>query len=644
MDEAFGIGAFAKGARGCLPAYYSPRMDAARPRERRRRARRGTVDRPLNARLVRVAFLVVLPPLLALLFSISTAGTLPRPALEPLFDTRAAAALAAQLSTEYPSRVPGTVEAAGAARWYAGTIADFGFATEEDTWVEAIPDLGEIELHNLVTVVPGRSEESIVLVAHRDNAGTDEPLGDNASGTAALIEVARGFAPRGAAGAPLPQRTLVLVSTDAGAYGGAGAVRFANVSPFTDTALAVIVLDGLGGRGRPRLAIAGDASRSPAPRLVTTAAARVREQTGVSPALPSVLTQLVDLGIPYAAGEQGPFLARDVAAVTLTTEETGDPDIPAGDPDAPLAVRRLGQLGRATEALVGSIDASVGAAFRAPDGLFLDGRAASGWTVRLTLVIAVVPFALGALDLLVRSRRRRLPLAPALRGLRARILFWLYAGSLLWVGSLTGVFPTGASLPFPPYASFLNNLPVAGLLLLAIALALGWLLGRRRLVPTRDPSAEERLAGYAVALAWLAIVAVLIAVLQPYGLVFVLPSLYAWLWLPLRARPWTRAALYGAGLAGPVVGLLGLSRQLSLALLDTPLYVAGLATVGYIPLSSVLLTLAWAAAAAQLAALAFGRYAPYAAGAEPPPPGPVRASVRRVVRRARHARAYDRTR
>ncbi|OFW71671.1 MAG: hypothetical protein A2Y55_10400 [Actinobacteria bacterium RBG_16_68_12] len=616
-------------------------MEAARRRGRRRRARRGTVDRPLNARLVRVASLVVAPALLALLFSVSMAGTLPRPALEPLFDAEAAATLAAQLSTEYPSRVPGTAEAAGSAHWYGETISAFGFTTEEDVWREDVPDLGHVELRNLVTVVPGRSDVSIVLVAHRDNAGTEEPLGDNASGTAALIELARGFAPQGATAAPLPQRTLVLVSTDAGAYGGAGAVRFAETSPYTDAALAVIVLDGLGGRGRPRIAVADDETHSPAPRLVSTAAARIREEVGVSPALPSVPTQLVDLGIPYAAGEQGPFLARGVAAITLTTEEAGDPNIPAGDPDAPLAVRRLGQMGRATEALVGSIDASVGAAFRTPDSLFLDDRVASGWAVRLTLVVAVVPFALGVLDLLVRSRRRRLALAPAVRGLRARLLFWLYAGLLLWVGSLTGVFPTGAQLALPPYASFLTDRPVAGLALLGIALVLGWLVGRRRLVPTAGTTPEERLAGYAVALGWLGVVAVAIAVAHPYALVFVLPSLYAWLWLPLRTRPWTRAALYVAGLMGPVVGLLVLADELDLGPHQATLYVAGLVTIGYIPLFSVLLALAWAAAAAQLAALAFGRYAPYAAGAEPPPRGVIRASVARIGRRTRRARIYD---
>jgi hypothetical protein len=44
--------------------------------------------------------------------------------------------------------------------------------------------------------------------------------------------------------------------------------------------------------------------------------------------------------------------------------------------------------------------------------------------------------------------------------------------------------------------------------------------------------------------------------------------------------------------------------------------------------SSALLGLVWLAAAAQVAAIAFGRYAPYANGAEPPPPGAIRTLVR----------------
>ena len=114
---------------------------------------------------------------------------------------------------------------------------------------------------------------------------------------------------------------------------------------------------------------------------------------------------------------------------------------------------------------------------------------------------------------------------PAIRALGSRLLLWLYAGLLLWLGAIAGLFPTSARLPPPPYADSVVDLPVSGVLLLA--------------------------------------------------------------------------------------ALLVLSNQLGLSLPRGAFYVTGLATVGYIPARSVILALAWVAGAAQIAALACGRYAPY---------------------------------
>jgi hypothetical protein len=630
MVEAFDMGAMAR-ARGCLPAYYSPAMEAARPRGRRRRPRRGTVDRPVNARLVRVSSLVVAPALLAILFSVSTTGVLPRPTLEPIFDAGVATELATRLATEYPDRVPGSAGAEGATHWFRETIAGLGLGSEEDVWTENLSELGEVELRNVVVVVPGRSEESIVLVAHRDNAGAQRAADDNAAATAALIELARGFAPQEAAPEALFERTLVLVSTDGGAYGGAGARRFARESPYAAAAIAVVVLDGIDRRGEARIAIAADEPSSPARALVRTAVARIEEQTGRRPALPSVPTQLVDLAIPYAAREQGPFLAEGIAAITIGAGDVGDAAA-TSDLGTPETAERIGELGRASEALVGSIDASVGAAFRTPDSLFLDDRAASGWAIRLALVVAIVPFVLGVVDLLVRTRRRRIPLAGAVRALRTRLVLWLYAAALLWLGAALGVFPTGAPLALPPGSPPVSDWPLAGLTLLGVAALLGWLWARRRLVAAAGVTPDERLAGYSVGLAWVGVVAVVLALTKPYALLFVLPSLYTWLWLPLRSRLWTRIVLYAAGFLGPIAGLAVLCLELRIGPLDGLLYVASLATVGYVSLGAVLVAVAWLATASQLGALALGRYAPYAGGVVPPPPGVVRGAVGRVAR------------
>ena len=167
---------------------------------------------------------------------------------------------------------------------------------------------------------------------------------------------------------------------------------------------------------------------------------------------------------------------------------------------------------------------------------------------------------------------------------------------------------------------------------------------RALLAPSSPATPEDRLAGYAVALTWLAFVSLVIGLGSPYALVFVIPALYTWLWLPLRTALWARAALFVAGLAGPAGALVVLANELHVSIPGAALYLAGLASIGYVSASSVVLMLAWGAAAAQVATLAFGRYGPYAGGREPPPPGPVRTSVGRAARGLRGGRRYARAR
>jgi hypothetical protein len=202
-------------------------------------------------------------------------------------------------------------------------------------------------------------------------------------------------------------------------------------------------------------------------------------------------------------------------------------------------------------------------------------------------------------------------------------------GVLLWLGALLDVFPTGAPLPLSPLTDIIESPPVGGLIVLGCAFLIVWLVARGRLVPTTPPTPGERLAGLAVALGAAGVVAIVLALTKPYALVFVLPSLYAWLWLQLERRLWHRALLFALGLAGPVAALFVLGHELGVSIAGAALYAVGLVTVGYLPFSSALLFLVWAAAAAQVGALAFGRYAPYAGGAEPPPPGPLRRALRR---------------
>ncbi len=251
-----------------------------------RRPRSGSIERPVSGRLYRASWIVVAVPLLAAAFTISRPAALPQAAaaLEPTFDNAAAYRLAQELATLHPDRSPGSPASASAAAWVAGKLTSLGLTTRVDRFPVDIAGRGRVDLRNVTAVVPGRSRDTIVVVAHRDSTRGHAGTNDNASGTAALIELARAYSGMGTtAGGVSPSHTLLFASTDAGAYGLLGARRLARSSPQADHAVAVVVLDSIASRKPPRLEIAGQGPRSPAPGLVATAAARLDEETGRRP-------------------------------------------------------------------------------------------------------------------------------------------------------------------------------------------------------------------------------------------------------------------------------------------------------------------------------------------------------------------------
>ena len=432
-----------------------------------------------------------------------------------------------------------------------------------------------------------------------------------------LIELARAFASVG--GATLvqaqPTHTLVFVSTDGGDYGALGAAHFAESSPYRENALAVLSLDALAGAGRPRLLIAGDTARSPSASLVRTAAVRVLDQTGTEPLRDSGLRQLLDLGFPFTLGEQGPFVARGIPAVMLTTLSDDVPENAEQTAfDDTFNVQRLAELGRASQNLIGSLDAGLELAQGTTSYIYFGTRIVRGWAIELVLLTALLPFLIGTIDLFAHCRRRRIPLAPAARSLRGRLYFWGYAAALVFAASLLGVFPQGEARPLPPDPGLYKPSP-AVLGILGVLLLVGWLVSRERLIPRRPTRAEETLAGHTVALLALGLIALLVVATNPFSLVYLLPSLYAWLWLPQAqaSGPLARAGLLVLGFAGPLILLLSFSTRLGLGF-ETPWYLLSLVSVGYVPWIVVALGFAWLAVAAQLTALAVGRYAPYSNG------------------------------
>jgi hypothetical protein len=131
----------------------------------------------------------------------------------------------------------------------------------------------------------------------------------------------------------------------------------------------------------------------------------------------------------------------------------------------------------------------------------------------------------------------------------------------------------------------------------------------------------------------------LVVTLNAFALVFLLPSLHAWLWLPQLAdrRLSVRLTTWVAGLAGPALLVWEFADRFGLGF-DAPWYLLQLAATGWVPVIVALLFVVWAAAGGQLAALAAGRYAPYPSAGERPPLGPIRRTIRRAVLSSRGRR------
>ena len=155
---------------------------------------------------------------------------------------------------------------------------------------------------------------------------------------------------------------------------------------------------------------------------------------------------------------------------------------------------------------------------------------------------------------------------------------------------------------------------------------------RERLIPRRAVSTEEELAGHTAALLCLGALSLLVVATNPYALIFLLPCLHIWLWLPqVRGAPaGVRLGVLALGFTGPMLLIGSFAGRFGLGW-DTPWYLAELRAVGYIPFIVMPFLVIWFAGTGQLAALATRRYAPYPAASELPPRGPLRRVLRSVL-------------
>ena len=610
-----------------------------------RRARRGFPARPINGRIYRTLWLVVIIPAAIAALSVREPSLLPAPSLPPTFDVDATVELTRTFASTFPNRAPGTAQAQAAGEWVAERLAETGLRVERQISRAELPDLGTVPIVNIVGTTrarsgSSRSSDTIVVMAHRDNVGRSPGANDNASGTGVLIELAREL------GTVSLDHTLVFVSTDGGAFGNVGALELASdgardpTSPFSrERALAIVNLDSLAGPGPTRLALGGDVAAFPSPSLAASADAAIIAQTGGRARTPSPLAQLIDLAFPLNLTDQAPFLGAGVSTITLSA--AGDRP-PAPDTDVPEALDGplLATLGAAAQGLVASLDGAAEVARGTESYLYVGGRAIPGWAVGLTLLTALLPPIGAVIDLLARARTRGSRVADGMRSYRSRLLVWLWIAGLVGLFAFIGLLPSGSGRPLPPDSHDAQTWSIGALVAIGVLGALGWLLARGRISQRPDVGDAAELGGHVSGMLALIAVSLALAIVQPFALIFVLPSLHAWLWLPQvrHGAIAARAAVLAVGLLGP--GLLLGSAIVRFDLgLDAPWYLLTLVTTGHASVALFVLLAAWLAVAAQLSAYALGTYAPYAGPGERSDFGPIRSAVRAIILGSRRLRA-----
>ena len=216
----------------------------------------------------------------------------------------------------------------------------------------------------------------------------------------------------------------------------------------------------------------------------------------------------------------------------------------------------------------------------------------------------------GAVDLFARCRRRRIPLGGAMRSLRAGCLLGLRRRprargdparrlSRRRAGPLPPDAPQSGSPRARRSPSSARCCSQAG-----SSAASGSFPGDRRRRRRSSP-------GYTVALLALGLIALLVVATNPFALIFLLPSLHAWLWLPQAQRPGRGAPRSPRSVRAGRCSSSSRSRRGTSSASTrrgTSLVARRRSATCR---GSQRARLAWLATAAQLAALAVGRYAPY---------------------------------
>jgi hypothetical protein len=499
----------------------------------------------VDLRIYRAAFVLTLLAVLVVMFSLAERpAPLGSPIAPDAFQGDIAFGDTARLVKQYPDRQPGSDSDNALGSYVEGRFRALGLETSRDGF-DGQYDGSTASMSNVEGVLNAPSDRQIVVMAPRDAAGN--PGASSASSTAVLLQMAQ------ALDGSSRKKTFVFVSLDGSAAGNAGARRFAETYPDRSKVDAVLIVDDIGAAAarRPYVVPWSSSSHRGSLQAVRTAqAALARESNGSMPE-DSWLVQFLRQAWPIALRGEGPLVAQDLNAVTVTARG----EVPRGkgpDTHADISGDRLQTFGRAAFETALAYDA--GAIRQSPQRYLVTGhKVIPDWAIALLAVSLVVPALVASFDAFARARRRRLPVGRWVSWTLAGAVPFALALGVAYLLKLVGWLPDSVAEALAPSTrpSFGESLPA--LLAVAASLAFSWVYvrpvfaGRTRGLALAAPPA-------AVALALvLSIEVLLVCVVDPFTALMLAPAAHICVLAALPERP-SRSLLAG----GIVVGALAL--------------------------------------------------------------------------------------
>ncbi len=488
-----------------------------------------------DPRIYRAALLPAVAAFVLLMFSFEPIpNPLPPPVSTPTFDGTEAARTARSIVQLAPDRPPGSTGDDAVAdlvreRFEAiegGEVAIQSFDSSYD---------GEdVTLRNVILTLPGSSQRTILVLAHRDSV--DGPgAATSAAATATLLGLADDL------GRSRRSKTIVLASTDGGSDGAEGARELIEGLPRPEDVDEAIVISqpGAADPEAPFVISSGTDPESASAQLMQTARGIAAGAFGERDPAPGPWIGLARLAYPIGLGEQAALRRAGTEAIAISAH--GERQIPASEDGVDMiSPESLDATGSTILDLVLTLDLSALPEEGPDDYIRVGDNLVPGWTLSLLALALLIAPVLTAGDTWLREHRNDWRTRRTVWWAAERVLVPLAGLLLAYLLGLIGLIPNPA-FPYDPGLYPAGSAAPVAFAAIAAAVILAALLIR----PMRTPLDVEpqTLAAAAGLLTGLSIFGIWL--INPYLALLLSPAAHVWLLAARRSSP-PRASVLAA--------------------------------------------------------------------------------------------------